>query len=246
VHWSGRVQLTATLERPADVRPTALVGEVRDATGAERTVVLTDDGLSGDGLAGDGRYEPAQQHLTAVLQTLIEDSDRASLRQWVHYVAYRFFKSQNQLDQAKNHLRRAETAMLETAAPLSPADRDQFLKRVPLNHRIGVAVAEFAQQITVRLARDDAPLGRRLTTEDYKTVAWTIYALEDDQIDNAIERRRHILRRFLAEAAAQGTTPTDDDLAAALGVSRRTILRDMQTLSPSGPTATTRRRSSGH
>ncbi|HUF98792.1 MAG TPA: alpha/beta fold hydrolase, partial [Ilumatobacter sp.] len=65
VHWSGRVQLTATLERPAADRPAALVGEVRDATGAERPVVLTDDGLSGDGLAGDGRYGATVRDLPA-------------------------------------------------------------------------------------------------------------------------------------------------------------------------------------
>jgi predicted DNA-binding transcriptional regulator YafY len=38
------------------------------------------------------------------------------------------------------------------------------------------------------------------------------------------------LTRLLAEATAQEVTPTHDQLAASLGVSRRTILRDLAVL----------------
>ncbi len=94
----------------------------------------------------------------------------------------------------------------------------------------------------MRLACASAPLGRRLSGEDYRQITWTLYAPEDDRFERPEQRRQHILRRLLAEAAAQGAAPTDDDLASALGVSRRTVLRDMQQLGAHGQRPTTRRR----
>lgn len=94
----------------------------------------------------------------------------------------------------------------------------------------------------VSLARADAPLGRKLSDTDYAAVTWTVYAPEDEQFRKPDERRRHVLRRLIEEAATQGAAPTDDDLAAALGVSRRTILRDMEHLARSGVPLPTRRR----
>jgi predicted DNA-binding transcriptional regulator YafY len=54
--------------------------------------------------------------------------------------------------------------------------------------------------------------------------------------------RRRRLVRLLDAAHAAGATPTDDQLAAALGVSRRTILRDVKALRAARQTVTTRRR----
>ncbi|MBP8002910.1 MAG: helix-turn-helix domain-containing protein [Chloroflexi bacterium] len=47
---------------------------------------------------------------------------------------------------------------------------------------------------------------------------------------------------MLRDAAAQHAAPTDADLAQALGVSRRTIIRDMKTLAKQGQLPPTRRR----
>ncbi len=77
------------------------------------------------------------------------------------------------------------------------------------------------------------------------TVTWTIYTPEDDAISGTAVHRRHILKRLLAEAQAQHAAPTDDDLARVLGVSRRTILRDMAALRRDGVSLPTRRRESG-
>jgi len=95
---------------------------------------------------------------------------------------------------------------------------------------------------TVTLARQDAPLGRPLTTDEMVTLHWTIEAPEDATVAGKVARRRYVLRRLLAEAEAAGAAPTDDDLARALGVSRHTILRDMVALTQAGVSLPTRRR----
>lgn len=98
----------------------------------------------------------------------------------------------------------------------------------------------------VSLARVDAPLGRPLHAAEHVEVSWTVDAGEADAAilrqHGKVALRQHRLRRLLAEASAQEAAPTDDDLAQALGVSRRTILRDMEALAQAGFTSPTRRR----
>jgi DNA-binding SARP family transcriptional activator/biotin operon repressor len=100
---------------------------------------------------------------------------------------------------------------------------------------------------TVLLAHADAPLGRRLTDADRVSVRWTIDAGAEDarlrRTTTPAEVRRHRILRLLAEAAAQGAAPTDQDLADALGVTRRTIETDMAALRCEGIPIETRRRS---
>jgi DNA-binding SARP family transcriptional activator len=103
--------------------------------------------------------------------------------------------------------------------------------------------------LEVQLARVDAPLGRSPTPAEQVPVRWTV---DDGEADaNMLQRsgkaalRRHRLRRLLEEAAAQGGAPTDDELAAALGVSRRTVLRDIAQLAQAGHASATRRRRPG-
>lgn len=118
-------------------------------------------------------------------------------------------------------------------------------EQVPLNRAIAEAHGDLPQEshyITVTLARGDAPLGRPLTSEEMIPIHWTLRDPADELIANKATRRRHVLQRLLAEARAQGAAPTDDDLAGALGVSRRTILRDMQALAQSSQELPTRKR----
>jgi hypothetical protein len=61
-------------------------------------------------------------------------------------------------------------------------------------------------------------------------VTWTLREAQDCLITDDTARRRHILTRLMAQAAAHATVPTHDQLAAALNVSRRTILRDLAAL----------------
>ena len=125
------------------------------------------------------------------------------------------------------------------------AIRHRFFANVPPNRAI---VKAYDQQENIQrtqqvsLAHKDVPLGRSLTTDDLIAVYWTILAPEDEAIANKTERRRVQLKRLLAEAAAKNATPTDDDLATALNVSRRTILRDMQKLADADSLLRTRGR----
>jgi hypothetical protein len=96
--------------------------------------------------------------------------------------------------------------------------------------------------VSVSLARREAPLGRFLREDEYVSARWTISAPDDEAIADKAERRQYRLKRLLQQAVDQGAAPTDEDLARALGVSRRTILRDMQALAQDMPRPPTRRR----
>lgn len=141
----------------------------------------------------------------------------------------------------------AAYAMLQKQARILHDDtmRHRFFQRVPVNRDISATYFEMlgrASTRTVMLARKTAPLGRTLAREERVEVVWTVAAPEDETIADKTARRRYRLRRLLAEADAQNAAPTDDELARALGVSRHTILRDMQVLAQSEQAATTRRR----
>ena len=81
--------------------------------------------------------------------------------------------------------------------------------------------------ISVRLPCADAPLGRPLRDDEYVAVTWTVDMAEDAAITGKANRRRRRLLRLLAEAQVQGAVPAYHHLAKALGVSERTIERDM-------------------
>ncbi len=126
-----------------------------------------------------------------------------------------------------------------------PDLRRSFFERVPLNRTIVAAhdrLTASARVVSVSLARRDVPLGRALRPDDYVVVQWTMNAPEDEAIADKAALRHHRLRRLLQEAEIQGAAPTDDDLARALGVSRRTILRDMHGLAQEKKKPTTRKR----
>ncbi|MCB9686336.1 MAG: AAA family ATPase [Alphaproteobacteria bacterium] len=142
------------------------------------------------------------------------------------------------LDDPTGHaaLAEARDALLGAAAAIDdPELLDAFLvgnealARAVLRH-LGPLPDELPLldgQTRVRLPRADAPLGRALTEDERVTVIWTP-ALPSDPA--TAEGRREQLLRLLDEATAQGAAPTSFDLAEALGVSRRTVLRDVAEL----------------
>jgi DNA-binding transcriptional ArsR family regulator len=87
------------------------------------------------------------------------------------------------------------------------------------------------------------PRGRALRPDEMADVFWTIASAEDADArargGKVAERQRRI-RRLCAEALAQGAEPTVEDLAAALGVTSRTVDRDIAALRAAGEQIVTR------
>ncbi len=91
-------------------------------------------------------------------------------------------------------------------------------------------------------ARKGVPRGRPLRTDELVEVIWTIdppEQYENGATSKAIARQER-LRQLCNEAAAQGAEPTVGDLASALGVTARTVDRDIATLRAAGEVLLTR------
>ncbi len=135
----------------------------------------------------------------------------------------------------------------QSRAIVDHAVRRRFYSAVAINRTIVAAHDELTGTVrhnTATLARADAPLGRPLQSDETLAVTWTLLGPEDEAIEDRTERRRYRLTQLMAEAAAQHAAPTDQDLAQALGVSRRTVLRDLAALEARGEPVWTRGRSS--
>ena len=121
--------------------------------------------------------------------------------------------------------------------------KHNLLEAVPIHREICVAWEQVGDRIvTVKLAVDNAPTGRPLREDEYVAVTWTVVLSEDQDVVGKTARRRHRLRRLLAEARAQGAAPTVADLASVLDVSVRTIKRDLAALRQAGYPVETRGR----
>jgi hypothetical protein len=185
----------------------------------------------------------AETQLAAAFLLLEEPKVHPFWRRWVHFIAYQLYEKKGERETAVTHLRRAAQAVDEIVHKLPANERENYWAQVPINRQISQAVQQHSDQQRVRLVKASVPLGSALTEADYKTVIWTVSSPTDSLIASPIARRRHILQRLLTEAEAQGAAPTDEDLAQALGVSRRTILRDMEALAAANVTLPTRGRS---
>lgn len=156
--------------------------------------------------------------------------------QVVHLCAAQVLFSRGRLKAALNQLSIADKKLQSQRARLPRSvDAERFLYNVQGNREIGALVAQHrdqnvGSQITLSLPRATAPKGRALTVEDTLSVTWTVASEADDLIESKVGRRRQQLRRLLAEAEAAGASATYQHLADALGVSLRTIERDMADL----------------
>lgn len=240
LHALGQLLLEASEPVEAQINFEAAL-HIRVELAERVNALITRASLAAAHLA-QGRRPEAEAALQSALGELDDVHAGPEILRDVHFIAYRAFAEWGQRETALEHLRAAEAAMQALAEKLAPEDSRRFLERVPDNRRIVEAVAHNSEFTTVRLARAEAPLGRPLTEADFVSVRWTLSTVSDAAIPDATERRRHILRRLLAEAGAQGAAPTDDDLARALGVARRTIERDMAALQAAGHPLPTRRR----
>jgi DNA-binding transcriptional ArsR family regulator len=98
-------------------------------------------------------------------------------------------------------------------------------------------------QRRVLLARKGVPRGRSLRPDELVEVIWTVDVPEQNELGQLINKaaaRQERLRRLCEEAAAQGAEPTVSDLANALGVTARTVDRDIAALRAAGNVLATR------
>ena len=98
-------------------------------------------------------------------------------------------------------------------------------------------------QQRVMLARRGVPRGRPLRPDELIEVIWNLEAPAQREVGHAANKataRQEILLRLCAEASAQDAEPTVGDLAEALGVTPRTVDRDIAALRAAGEVLVTR------
>ncbi len=205
--------------------------------GAERDCVgiLAD---RGEALLALGRSDEALEVTAQAVARLRPGVERGYRLLFVHHRALRAVGLEREASEA---LAQAHRALMETLEGLPEPQRRVSLERVP-EHRAIVAAWEAVQprRVLFRLPRADAPTGRPLRDDEWVEVAWTVDAPEDRAISGKVARRRHRLLRLLEEAREQRAAPTVSRLAEALGVSERTLKRDLAALRAAGHPISTR------
>jgi len=132
--------------------------------------------------------------------------------------------------EALNFVRGAYESLLAIAAKLEDDQaRRAFFRRDPITRRLMAEV--YARGVAESMESDKQAHWLQTPRGGYAVqVQWTVNAGPADaalkQHKGAITLRRQRLARLIREAEAQGVEPGNKDLAAALGVSVRTIQRD--------------------
>ncbi|MBI4789261.1 MAG: DUF1670 domain-containing protein [Chloroflexi bacterium] len=175
----------------------------------------------------------------AIAETALQTGDVTQHNALLYYLRFQLFGSLSDLQTARDEIER------QAARFTNPQWRSDF-ENLALHREIEQCWQSHHPGRIFRLPRAGAPLGKTLSAADYVQVRWTVDAGQSDA--DVLRRtgkaalRQFRLRRLLDEAHAQGAAPTDADLARALGVNRRTILRDMAALRATGQATPTRRR----
>jgi DNA-binding SARP family transcriptional activator len=238
--------LLVRLDRPSEAIP--LLEAARSAWIEQGNLLLQvkSEAVLGLALCGLGDRVKAEELAASgwvALQSGVPAGEQA--QDWL-WALYRLWVALDQPRRAEAVLRAAYAELQRQGGAISDADlRRSFFESVPHNRRIVKAYDQMAgatRVVLVSLARQEVPLGRPLREDEYIDVKWTLSAPEDEAIADKSKRRQQRLIRLLDEAEKQGALPTDEDLAQALGVSRRTILRDMQELAHKIPLPPTRKR----
>ncbi len=193
-----------------------------------------------------GRVEEARRLSEEAIAEMEGLGGQLSRMKDVYFERYQIIAACEGAEAARPHLESAHRHLMDMAANIQEPDlRRSFLEDVIENrdiltaHRLGSPPTP-PRRLTVRLPHAAAPTGRPLHEEEYIEVTWTVAAPEDEEIDGGVERRRHRILRLLRQAAEQSAAPTLAGLAEALGVSERTIKRDLAALRAEGHDVRTR------
>lgn len=165
----------------------------------------------------------------ARMLALLQPDDRPMLAQLVHLRGAQVSTAAGDATSAFHHLALAATARAAATSQLAPTQRAAALANVPLHRETSAALAAVSTRITVLLAPAGRQAGKQPAPAERIAVTWTVMQPGDPPGTTAAGRRV-VLDRLLTEAAAAGATATHDELAAALGVSRRTVIRDLEAL----------------
>jgi len=185
-------------------------------------------------LLGLGQQEQALALTRRALLSLVQGEVSEEVISEIYYAHAIALVANGEEDQAGDYFHRAYQNLLAGAAQLEdePA-RQAFFHRSPILRRLmqevyarGIAAAPTAGVVSCRLP---ALRGTHLVQ-----VRWTVDAGPADlalkQAQGAIALRRARLIRLKREAQAQGAAPTVAQLAEVLGVSKRTVQRDLAAL----------------
>ncbi len=152
----------------------------------------------------------------------------------IYYAHAMALSACGQEDRARKYLVRAYDRLLSGAAQFEEEEaRQAYFHRNPTLRRLmrEVAARGIAPAPELRIVSQPLPAARG---GGPVRVAWTVDAGPADialkQAQGAIGLRRARLARMVGEAEAQGAAPTVADLANALGVSKRTVQRDLAAL----------------
>ena len=180
---------------------------------------------------GLGRVQDALLFSRQAVLALAQGSRATDMQVDVYFAHAMALSAAGDDSQAEDYLRRAYAVLIEIASALEDdAARQAFFQRGPITRRLMAEI--YARGIAEPLEAGRQTRWLQSRQGDYAaTVQWTVDAGPADmalkQNKGAIALRRQRLARLIREAEMQGIEPRGEDLAAALGVSLRTIQRDM-------------------
>jgi tetratricopeptide (TPR) repeat protein len=155
------------------------------------------------------------------------------------YAAHgQYLASVNRPAEARAALIQAQTLMARCGMAGALEHVQQQLRALPAT----VTVLQAGQQ-RVLLARRGVPRGRPLRPDELVDVIWNLADPAERQVGQAASKaavRQELLLRLCAEAEAQDAEPTVGALAEALGVTPRTVDRDIAALRAAGQILVTR------
>jgi tetratricopeptide (TPR) repeat protein len=167
---------------------------------------------------------------------IIESDKNDKYKKTIYFHHWQIMLAIDQKDQANQALVKAYELLQAQKETLPDPDWQRaFLENIPVNREIAAAYANLqaqiqAGQITVQLPDFNAPHRGLVPPDQMVSVTWTIQHPSDEAIRGKKARRHHCLLRLFKEAEAQGAISTVKSLANALGVSEKTIRRDLAAL----------------
>ncbi|MCA9523608.1 MAG: AAA family ATPase, partial [Myxococcales bacterium] len=198
----------------------------------ERVFAITTHSFIAEALRRQGLTERALCEIDVAVSAL-EKTTALDLPHAGYLIRARILDDLGRSDEARQALEQALGAFEALAETLDDEREREIFRRVPqLSRELFSFSREFSARafgvrISVRLPCCEAPLGRPLRDDELVEVAWTVSSPDDQVHRSRTARRQAQIRRLLVEARQAGAAPSYNHIADALGVSSRTIERDM-------------------